>query len=210
MSEEDVKGIVEHFAKPMAEASSVPPAAPTVEQLAAEHLAIEDEEANQRINPFDLINKGLVKIETYEEANAVASLLIEAEETAKRVKAASEAKVKRASGRSKRLSDIFSGALKLWTEAQVKGKKRRSIILDQAQVGLRKVPAHNETFCEADTIAWAESHLIEAIAYPPKLSADVVEEWEKKNGKPAPGRIKVDEHDSFKVKPIKANQEDES
>lgn len=171
-----------------------------LEQMVKDHREQEEAEADQDVNPFDLIDKGSVKIGSIAEADAVARLLVEADRRLADVEAIEAKRVARERSRTTRLHAIFEGALGLWTRGQLKGKTKRSMLLQHAELSLRKRPAHEETSCEADVIAWAEREYIDAIAYPPKLSIEKVKEWEATNKKPAPGRIHVEESENFAVK----------
>lgn len=184
-----------------------PDPAAIVEQMVAEHRASEDEEAARDINPFDLINKGIVKIQTAAEANAVARLLVNADRRLADTKAIEAKRVARELSRATRLHGIFENALATWTRAQLQGKKKRSLLLENADLQLRKRGAHNETSSEADLTAWAERDCVEAVSYRPVVSIEVVKQYEAKTGKPAPGRIHVEESETFRVAIPKTEEE---
>lgn len=185
-----------------------PKEAEIIERMVAEHRAAEEEDQAQALNPFDLIEAGgIVKITTLEEADAVAKLLVDADRRLADVEAIEAKRVAREKSRASRLHGIFENALAAWTRGQLEGKKRRSMLLPHAEVKLRKVAAHNHTFSEAELTAWAERDYVDAIEYKPRLSMEAVKAWEEKAGKPAPGRIHVDEAESFKVVIPKAKEE---
>lgn len=161
------------------------------------HLAEIEEEVRRRESVWDLIKDGRATIENEEQANAVGRLLVEATEELERVEDLAAQRIGRAKGKLQRLEYIFKGALEKFTKARLAGKKQRSLILDDVRLQLRKVNEHAETESDAELVAWCERFLLEAVTYPAKISLQVVKDWEAKNRKVAPGRIKVEEQDSF-------------
>jgi len=178
-----------------------------LERMIAEHKAQEEDERLTEVDPFSLINKGSVRINSIEEADAIAKLLVEADRRLASVKAIEAKRVAREESRATRLHGIFEGALEAWTKAQLVGKKRRSLLLKHAELRLRRKPAHNHTFSEAELAAWAEREFVDAVTYKSVVSLERVKEWETKNGKPAPGRIHVDEEEGFKLAIPNAKEE---
>lgn len=192
--------------------SALPPQEPTqaelIARMVAEHKAAEDEEQSERLNPFDLIGPGgAVKINTAEEADAVARLLVDADRRLADVEAIEAKRVAREKSRATRLHGIFENALASWARWQLEGKKRRSVLLPHAELKLRKVAEHNQTFSDAELTAWAEREYVDAVEYRPKVFIEKVKEWEAKNRKPAPGRIHIDASEKFDVSIPKAKEE---
>lgn len=171
-----------------------------VERMILEHKTQEDEEQAQSVNPFDLIEKGNVKIGTDDEADAIAKLLLDADRRVAEVEAIEAKRVAREQSRASRLHAIFEGALARWVRGKLEGKKRRSLLLRSGELCLRKKAAHNETTGDGDLLAFVERDLPEALSYKPSISIEVVKQWEETNGKPAPGRIHVEETETFKLK----------
>ncbi len=178
-----------------------PAEAAIIEKMVAEHKAAEEIEEAERINPFDLIQAGgVVKIQTQDEADSVTDVIVRADQALENAKALAAAMVARAESKARRLRAIFESALGRWAKWQLEGKKRRSLILEHGQLQLRKKAVHNQTFCEPDLIAWAEVTIPNAITYKASVSMEDVKAWEEKNGKPAPGRIHVDEEEKFSIR----------
>jgi hypothetical protein len=189
------------------------PAAPEdpaalVERMIAEHQAQEEEEAREEINPFDLINKGVVKINTDEELDAIGKLLLDADRRVAEVETIEAKRVAREQSRATRLHAIFDTAAAMYVRRKLEGKKRRSWLGRFAEFCLRKKPAHNETTGDADLLAFVERDLPDAITYTPRVSLEVVKTWEAQNGKPAPGRIHVEESESFAIKMPKQEEKE--
>lgn len=188
--------------------SQDPAQAALIEKMVAEHKAAEEEEAAERINPFDLIQAGgVVKIEMQDEADAVTDVIVRADQALENAKAIAAMMVARAEAKARRLRCIFESALGRWARWQLEGKKRRSLLLEHGHLQLRKKAAHNQTFCEPDLIAWAEVNIPHAITYKASVSIDEVKAWEAANGKAAPGRIHVDEQESFSIRVPEAKED---
>ena len=188
------------------------PAPPTfiesMEEIMKRHISEVDDEARKDRAAFDCIKEGRAWIETYEQANSAAKLLVEAETKLKNKIAVADAAVARAAARLKRLEYIFHTPLKEWTQQQLTGKKKRSMILDDAMLALRMVKEHAVTESEETLRAWAERDCVDAITYKPVVSIEKVKEWEKKSGKLAPGRRMQPDEEHFKVKIPKASEEE--
>lgn len=171
-----------------------------IERMVAEHREQEEAEVAQQINPFDLVNKGIVKITSDAEANAIGKLLLGADRQLADAEAIEAKRVARARARATRLHGIFDGALRSYTADRLAGRKARNLLLENVNLCLRKRAAHYETSGEADLLSWAERDFVDAITYKPQLSMSRVAEWEKINGKPAPGRVEVEAQEKLSIK----------
>ena len=179
-----------------------------IERMVAEHRAQEETEAAQEVNPFDLINKGVVKITSDAEANAIGKLLLGADRQLADAEAIEAKRVARAKARAARLHGIFDQALQGYAKDRLNGKKARNLLLENVNLCLRKRAAHYETSGDADLLAWAERDFVDAITYKPVLSMTRVQEWEKVNGRPAPGRVEIEAQEKLSIKIPDPKEED--
>lgn len=178
--------------------------------IIARHLAELEEEQKAEREIVSIVKDGRAQIDSFEQANIVAKVILDAQEDLDRAKGIAKKRIAQAEGRLSRLRYVFEGALKLWTQQQLRGKKKRSLILDNAICAMRKVPSRIVTESEEALKVWAERFLVDAIRYEPKLLMHMVEEWERKHGEPAPGRREEPEGESFRVKgPSKDSDEGE-
>ena len=179
----------------------------TMADILARHVAEVEDEGKRDRAAFDCIRDGRAWIETFEQANSAARLMVEAERKLEAAVALMRAKVARAQARVERLAFIFHGPLKEWTQQQLTGKKKRSMILDDAMLQLRKLAAKTITESEATLTAWAERECVDAITYKPVVSIEKVKEWEDANKQLAPGRRAQDASETLKVKIPKMEDE---
>lgn len=183
------------------------PAPETAEDVAARLLVELEDEIKRDRGIFDLIHDGKAKIETQEQANAVGRAIVKAQADLERTRVLAEARIKRAEATLERLHYIFRGALTLWTQDALRGKKKRSIILEDAMLQLRAQGARVVTERDQELTQWVERDLPEALTYVPKVSLEAVKAWEARNGKLAPGRAEVGPTESLYVKVPKDKEE---
>lgn len=180
-----------------------PTVSPIVEDLKAaieKHRAELEEEIERDRSVFDLLGEdGRTVIKTEDHANLAASAIMRAMEELDRIQEIARQRIARAERRVQSLEFLFRGALELWTKAAVAGRKHKSILLEDAKLQVRTVPAKTETESEAALKAWAERFLPEAVEYEPKILTSIVKAWEEKEGKLAPGRHAVDSEERFYI-----------
>jgi len=176
--------------------------------ILARQFAELEEERKEEDGVWSLVREGQAHVNTEQEANLVGKLLIQAEEEVDRVKALADARVARARGKCERLRFIFEKALADWTIKRLDGRKVRSLILDDVQLGTRKVPAKVETESPDSLAKWAEVECLEAVTYVPRVSIEIVKQWEDHNKKLAPGRVAREAGSMFYFKIPKGKESD--
>lgn len=169
-------------------------------EIMRKHIEELKAERSEEDRIWGLVKNGEAKISTEDDANLIGKLLIEAQEEIGRVAALADARVKRAESKLEKLRFIFEAALADWTTRRLDGKKTRSVILDDVMLGTRKLPAKVITENQEELKKFCETELLDAVEYVPKISLDIVKDWEKKNDKLAPGRHQVPEGSAFYYK----------
>jgi hypothetical protein len=141
-----------------------------------------------------------------EEAERLARLLVEAQQELEREQAAAKRRVARAAEKLQKFIYVFLPRLQSYARAALKGAKKKSIILGGAVLGFRTHPERTVTENLDALTKWAEVELIEAVTYTPRVSLTTVGEWEKKNGRLAPGRASQEETEVFSVRAATAKE----
>lgn len=154
---------------------------------------------------------GQVEIRDERDASRLSGLIIAAQRNLADVKDAAALKVAAAAARVQKLQYLFEGALRQWAQAELvsRKEKRKSIILDRAVLQFAKQSDRVVTESPDTLKTWAEASLPESVSYETKVSLEVVADWEKANGKVAPGRHEEkDLPDNFYVRAPKAAQKE--
>lgn len=179
----------------------------SVLQKQLDDLERERREDDQRLR--DLLVDGRAQIETEEDAGVVVKVMAALDAEKRRVKRQADARVARIAERERSIEFLFHTALAQWTFENLKGKKK-SIILPDGTLKTRTVPEKVVTESEDTLRDWASVERPQALNLKrtPIIMAEITE-WEKVNGKLAPGRVKQEEYQDFRVTFPKEKHDDE-
>ena len=182
---------------------------PDLKTIFDQHMADLAEERKGSEAIYSLIVDGRAHIETEAHAAAVVRAMAEIHDERERVEDQHTARLKRIDAKERSLRYLFETALAEWTARNLTGKKK-SIILPDGTVGMRTSAAKTVTESDATLREWAKVELPNAFNYDrAPLLMESVKEWEAKHGKAAPGRIQIDESETFYVKfPRNGKEED--
>ena len=169
---------------------------------------IEDEKAGDVWSLIDL-EKMRAAIKTSDDADLVVKATAELAGERARLKMQYEAKLARIAAKEKKMDYFFAGPLQGWAATNLP-KNKKSIVLWNGTVGFRTKKATVKTENADQLREWAEAELPKALNFDrPPISTTIIKEWEKENGKLAPGRVEVGEEEVFYIKPAKPDDRKE-
>lgn len=142
------------------------------------------------------------RIDSEERAAWLVGKLLACEEERARIRTQADVMLRAVERRRAGLEARFGAELRAWAEAQLTGKRTRTLHLLTGSVALRTVPGGPRVVDKARALAWAREHLAVAIdtRLTETLRADVLRQYVAKTGEVPDGVDLAPPYDALNVK----------